>query len=132
MTEDAGSQPVTRGRDAAERVDSVRTITGQAFRVSGAATPVLLLAPETVVLLPLRAWQFSEDTPRIPGDGMAQGAVLSFGSGRVAVFGEAAMFSAQVSGKERRPMGMNMPTAAQNPQFLLNVMRWLSKILPEK
>jgi len=123
--------PVTRGRDAAERVDSVRTITGQAFRVSGAATPVLLLAPETVVLLPRRAWQFSEDTPRIPGDGMAQGAVLSFGRGRVAVFGEAAMFSAQVSGKERRPMGMNMPTAAQNPQFLLNVMRWLSRILPE-
>lgn len=123
--------PVTRGRDAAERVDSVRTITGQAFRVSGAATPVLLLAPETVVLLPRRAWAFSEDTPRIPGDGMAQGAVMSFGSGRVAVFGEAAMFSAQVSGKERRPMGMNMPTAAQNPQFLLNVMRWLSRILPE-
>ena len=28
--------PVTRGRDAAERVDSVLTITGQAFRVSGA------------------------------------------------------------------------------------------------
>ena len=124
--------PVTRGRDAAERIDSVRTITGHAFRVSGPATPVLLLAPETVVLLPRRAWQFSEDTPRIPGDGMAQGAVLSFGAGRVAVFGEAAMFSAQVSGKKRRPMGMNMPTAAQNPQFLLNVMRWLSKILPEK
>jgi hypothetical protein len=123
--------PVTRGRDAAERVDSVRTITGGAFRLSGAATPVLLLGAETVVLLPRRAWEFSEDTPRIPGDGLAQGAVLSFGQGRVAVFGEAAMFSAQVSGKQRRPLGWNMPTAKQNPQFLLNVMRWLSRILPE-
>jgi hypothetical protein len=123
--------PVTRGRDAAERVDSVRTITGGAFRLSGAATPVLLLGAETVVLLPRRAWEFSEATPRIPGDGLAQGAVLSFGQGRVAVFGEAAMFSAQVSGKERRPLGWNMPTAKQNPQFLLNVMRWLSRLLPE-
>ncbi len=123
--------PVTRGRDAAEKVDSVRTITGAAFRVSGTATPVLILAPETVVLLPRTAWKFSEDTPRIAGDGMAQGAVLPFGLGRVAVFGEAAMFSAQVSGKKRRLLGMNMPTAAQNPQFLFNVMHWLSRILPE-
>jgi len=42
------------------------------------------------------------------------------------------MFSAQVSGEQRRPMGMNMPTAAQNSQFLLNVMRWLARALPEK
>jgi len=33
---------------------------------------------------------------------MLQGAALAFGRGRVAVFGEAAMFSAQVSGPERR------------------------------
>jgi hypothetical protein len=63
---------------------------------------------------------------------MSHGALLTFGKGRVAVFGEAAMFTAQVSGEQRRPMGMNMPTAAQNPQFLLNVMRWLSGLLPEK
>ena len=55
---------------------------------------------------------------------------LTIGRGRVAVFGEAAMFSAQVSGPERRPMGMNRPTAAQNPQFLLNVMHWLAGLLP--
>jgi hypothetical protein len=39
------------------------------------------------------------------------------------------MFSAQVSGAERRPMGMNAPTATQNPQFLLNIMHWLAGIL---
>jgi hypothetical protein len=42
------------------------------------------------------------------------------------------MFSAQVSGAARRPMGMNDPTAAQNPQFLLNVMHWLTGLLPER
>ena len=40
------------------------------------------------------------------------------------------MFSAQVSGNPRRPMGMNAPVAAQNPQFLLNVLHWLSGLLP--
>jgi len=55
---------------------------------------------------------------------------VTVGRGRVAVFGEAAMFTAQVSGPERRPMGMNTPTAAQNPQFLLNVMHWLAGLLP--
>ena len=40
------------------------------------------------------------------------------------------MFSAQVSGPDRRPMGMNHPDAAQEAQFLLNVMHWLSGLLP--
>ena len=45
---------------------------------------------------------------------------------RVAVFGEAAMFSAQLAGPDKRQMGMNAPIASKNPQFLLNVMHWLS------
>ena len=64
---------------------------------------------------------------------MLQGAVLRFGKGRVAVFGEAAMFSAQewITKDERVLMGMNRPDAAQNPQFLLNVMHWLSGSIEE-
>ena len=46
--------------------------------------------------------------------------------GRVAAFGEAAMFSAQLGGPESLPMGMNAPEAGQNAQFLLNVFHWLS------
>ena len=47
------------------------------------------------------------------------------------LFGEAAMFSAQewITKDERVLMGMNRPDAAQNPQFLLNVMHWLSGLL---
>jgi hypothetical protein len=37
------------------------------------------------------------------------------------------MFSAQVTGPNRSPMGMNAPVAAQNAPFLLNVMRWLTR-----
>ena len=50
-------------------------------------------------------------------------------SGPAAFFGEAAMFSAQVTGPERRPMGMNAPGAEQNAQFVLNVMHWLSGLM---
>ena len=126
--------PITRGRTAAERINAVRTITGQAFRTVNPNNtgPLLVLAPSTVLLLPTEPWQFTDQTPRVPAEGMLQGAAVTHGSGRVAAFGEAAMFSAQVSGSERRPMGMNMPTASENPQFLLNVMHWLAGLLPER
>jgi hypothetical protein len=45
----------------------------------------------------------------------------------VAIFGEAAMFSAQLTGPKGKPMGMNAPGAEQNHQLLLNVMHWLSR-----
>ena len=46
--------------------------------------------------------------------------------GRVAVFGEAAMFTAQLAGPNAAPMGMNAPIAGQNARFALHVMRWLA------
>ena len=54
---------------------------------------------------------------------------LNHGSGKVAVFGEAAMFTAQVG--RGGPMGMNDPEAQQNSQFVLNVLHWLTGSLPE-
>ena len=122
--------PVTRGRDAAERVDSVFAFTGQAFRVTApGAEPLMTLAAGSVLLLPQVAWQFTAETPRAQVGGQLQGAVLRHGRGRVAVFGEAAMFSAQRAGPQRQPMGMNDPRAPQNVQFLLNVMHWLTGVL---
>ena len=76
----------------------------------------------------------SDKTPSVPASGMLQGAVFRFGSGRVAVFGEAAMFSAQeqVRDDETVKMGMNAPEADQNARFLLNVVHWLSGLLPDE
>jgi hypothetical protein len=121
--------PVTRGRNAGERVDSVVSFTGQAFRLEQAGTPLMTLGHDFTMLMPQVAWQFSKLTPAFSASGMLQGAVLEYGKGRVAVFGEAAMFSAQVAGPGRVPMGMNDPTARQNARFLLNVMHWLSRLL---
>jgi len=53
--------------------------------------------------------------------------VMVVGKGRAAFFGEAAMFSAQVAGPNRRPMGMNAPGAEQNFQLVLNLMHWLAE-----
>lgn len=124
-----GAHAITEGRSPAERIDSVVAFTGQAFRVDAPGTPLMTLAPGTVVLEPSVAWQFDANTPTEPGAGLLQGAVVPFGKGRVAVFGEAAMFSAQVARAKRTPMGMNDPAAAQNAQFLLNVMHWLTDLL---
>jgi uncharacterized protein (DUF2249 family) len=117
---------ITRGRSAAENVDAVATFTGSAFQMTGEAQPLFVLGPSVVSVLTSVAGQIADTTPRTPVKGWYQGAVMRLGKGRVAVFGEAAMFSAQVAGANRTPMGMNAPIASQNPQFLLNVMHWLS------
>ena len=118
--------PITKGRADAERVDSVATFTGSAFQMERDAQPLLILGPTVSSFLTTVAGQINAETPRVPVKGWYQGAVMRFGKGRVAVFGEAAMFSAQLAGPNRAPMGMNAPVAARNPQFLLNVMHWLS------
>ena len=67
-------------------------------------------------------------SPSVSVKGWQQGAVLQYGKGRVALFGEAAMFTAQTIEQGGR-MGMNNPHARQNEQFLLNVMHWLTGVL---
>jgi hypothetical protein len=124
--------PITDGRGADERVECVRTFTGQAFRTGAGAAPLLTVPAGSRLKLPIEAWEFEPSTPSIPAGGMLQGAVLRHGRGRVAVFGEAAMFSAQesLSKDGRRLMGMNRPDATENSRFLLNVVHWLSGLLP--
>ena len=131
MNRDVRIALITAGRDDDERVDAVRTFTGQAFRAGRDVEPLLTVPRGSRLLLPAKAWKFTDKTPSIRADGLLQGAVFRHGSGRVAVFGEAAMFSAQerIVGDERTLMGMNRPDAEQNPQFLLNVMHWLTGLL---
>lgn len=120
---------IVRGRGASESVTSVRTFTGQAFQAPATAEPLLVLPATFIALMPEKAWRFSPDTRRVPVGGWLQGAVMRVESGRAAFFGEAAMFSAQLTGTEQRPMGMNALGAEQNFLFVLNVVRWLSGVL---
>ncbi len=118
--------PITNGRLDRERIDSVATFTGQAFQAEGDFSPLLVFGPATEMLFPETPAVFTEATRRINIEGWYQGLALEHGKGRVAVFGEAAMFSAQTLGPDRRPMGMNSPVAKQNAQFALNLLHWLS------
>lgn len=117
---------LTRGRLPSERVDSLMTFTGSAFRAPPAATSVLVFqeGSRSFVLGPTGPdWA----APSMPIAGLSQGAILEIGKGRIAVFGEAAMFTAQRGGPNNQPMGMNTPGAEQNYQFVLNLMHWLSR-----
>ncbi|MDQ3009722.1 MAG: DUF4350 domain-containing protein [Acidobacteriota bacterium] len=119
--------PITRGRTANEKVDSVATFTGSAFQADGGEPVLTFLGSDAFSYTPEAFGQPPDkDSPRVALKGWLQGATINVGKGRVAVFGEAAMFSAQLAGPNKVPMGMNAPIAAQNPQFLLNVMHWLS------
>jgi hypothetical protein len=119
--------PVTRGATPALRVDSVASFTGEAFRAPAGAISLLTLPQGSVSLEPDTAWVFGDDTPRIDVSGWSQGSVAEVGRGRVAVFGEAAMFSAQLAGPQRVPAGMNSPVAAHNARLLVNLVRWLAR-----
>lgn len=119
--------PITEGRNKNESVTSVRSFTGQAFQAPSSAQPILVLPEDFISLMPVKSDDFGPDTKQIPVGGWLQGAAMPVGTGRAAFFGEAAMFSAQVSGNE--PMGMNAPMAEQNFQLVLNVMHWLSGLL---
>jgi len=121
------THPIALGRGDADALTQLRSFTGQAFRwpVSG-VEPLMLLPSDYVSLEPRFAWTFDSTTFVRPVGGWLQGATLELGRGRVAMFGEAAMFSAQIAGADRRPMGMNAPGAEENPRLVLNTLRWLA------
>ena len=106
------NHPVTQG------IDEVVTFSGSSFQLDAGGEPLLVFGPQVC--------SDRMGPNPLPLEGHLQGAVLRFGAGRVGVFGEAAMFSAQVTGANRAPMGMNAPIGKQNVQFLLNLIHWLT------
>jgi hypothetical protein len=116
---------ITRGRDSSETVRQVATFTGQAFQIPADAVPILVFSDRFMNYLPDTAWQFTPLTPRQRIEGWSQGAFKKCGKGRVVVFGEAAMFTAQLAGEQKTRAGMNTDIAKKNYQLLLNIIHWL-------
>jgi len=119
------SHPITEGRGENERINLLRSFTGQSLKGPDGSIAILKLSDEAT------------DSPNygaqssVSAAGRAQALALKFGKGRVVVQGEAAMLTAQVSGQENRRMGMNVP-GNDNKQYTLNLMHWLSGLLREK
>ncbi len=118
-----GVHPIVTGRSDGERVGRVVTFTGQSLRAEQ-GTPLLILGDSAVDFVPPPP-QF---TPR-PATGRNQGLAVLHGSGRLVVLSEAAVVTAQL-GDQGRPFGMR-DGENDNAQFALNIMHWLSRLLPE-
>lgn len=118
---------ILRGRQPSAAVTRLTTFTGTAFRAPPSARPLIVLDTDHVLLTPQTAWVFLPETPRASAAGLLQGAALTVGKGRVAVFGEAAMFTAQTDDADPKvKTGFSAPGAESNKQFVLNVARWLA------
>ncbi len=118
---------LTKGRNEKEMITWLQSFTGQAFEIP--AHSVIVLNSKYEVKMPQTAWEFKKDTPTISGENLSQVAYMNYGKGRVVLFGEAAMFTAQLQGKNK--VGMNVESASQNAQFFLNTIHWLDGILNE-
>ncbi len=126
------SHAIVEGRSPDERVDSVTTFTGQVARITQGWEPLLVFGPgASAGIDPQQAFQERSGAvgPGFSVAGWVQGATREWDQGRVVFLGEAAMCTAQLAGPDRFPVGMNDPTAPQNAQFCLNVVRWLSGVL---
>ncbi len=118
---------LTKGRNESESVTSLQSFTGQAFELPEDARPVIVLDSKYELKMPQTAWEFTKDTPVLSAENFVQGAYMVYGKGRIVVFGEAAMFTAQVQGKNK--VGMNQKSGSQNAQFLLNIFHWFDGLL---
>ena len=119
------SHPITEGRNEKEKVNLLRSFTGQSLKGPEESIAILKLSDGAT-----DAPTFDSQTSTSAA-GRAQAVAFKFGKGRVVVQAEAAMLSAQVSGPEMRRMGMNVP-GNDNRQYALNLMHWLSGVLREK
>ena len=119
------SHPIMEGRNEEERINLLRSFTGQSLKGPEGSVAILGLSASAADSPGFEA------TSPVSAAGRAQALALKFGKGRVVVQGEAAMLSAQISGTEKRRMGMNVP-GNDNKQYALNVMHWLSGFLKEK
>ena len=132
--------PIMRGRSVSEQVPFVATFGGHAFRLREDinASPLMVFGEESIVIFTPKIIPAGgpetpvELMPYIYAEGLLQGGALKIGEGRVVMSGEAAMFSAQVRGPNRIPMGINDPKAPHNLQYALNVFHWLSGILDDQ
>jgi len=107
-------------------LDNVYAFTGTVLHAPPGATVVMRLGTGWSIYYPTEPWKFDGVPVRASTDQDLRGAIMAVGKGRVAMFSEAAMFSAQRQPGDKT-MGFNYPPAKQNKGFLLSVLHWLSR-----
>lgn len=128
-----GEHAILRGRSRAERVQRVVAFTGQSLSVPANATALMKISSDaTESFDPEDQRKVEAGVPAgttLP-KGHAQGIAMPFGRGRLVVFGEAALFSAQVATVDGQSFkfGMNVP-GNDDRQLAINVMHWLARLI---
>ena len=127
-----GDHTSIRGRNDREAVRAIMAFTGQSLSIPEGATALMKLGNDAVEVATreeLRDFASGKQAGKSVA-GRAQGIAMAFGKGRVAMFGEAAMFSAQLAGSGAQASKMGMNAAGNDDrQFALNVMHWLAGAL---
>ena len=125
--------PITRGRDATERINRVFTFTGTSLKGPASGVQFLKLSDSALDVIPppeanpVSSGAAPLDHKQVSAAGRAQGLALISGKGRVVAIGEAAMLTAQVTPRGYR-YGMNV-AGTDNRQLVLNIVHWLSGLL---
>lgn len=120
-----GDHPITRGRNAGEKISRIIAFTGQSLKGPKGSVAFMKLADTAVDVTPARP---GSEEKQASAAGHAQGIAFKFGKGRVVVLAEAGMLSAQIAGPRKMKFGMNRP-GIDNRQLALNIMHWLSRLL---
>ena len=110
--------PITNGRNKSERINKVIAFTGQSLKGPADSVAFMKLADS--------AQDVMNQVEPVSAAGRSQGIAMKFGKGRVVFMGEAGMLTAQVTGAQRAPFGMNIP-GIDNRQLVLNIVRWLTR-----
>ncbi|HKA22298.1 MAG TPA: hypothetical protein VKN18_28730 [Blastocatellia bacterium] len=127
-----GDHAITNGRDPNERINRVICFTGTSLKGPEGSVSFLKLASTAMDVLPPErkatvTGEASSDHRPVTAAGRAIGVAFGFGKGRIVVFTEAAMLTAQVTPGGIR-FGMNFG-GTDNRQLALNTMHWLSRLL---
>lgn len=121
------SNIITEGRDPSERIDSIITFSGSAIRIPDDASPIITFNEGWVQWLPDTAWNLEDVEPESIS-GLAQGAYMNYGRGKLVIFADANMFSAQDTDWGGK-MGFFDPDAKYNYKLLLNIIHYLDGLL---
>ncbi|MCB1460739.1 MAG: DUF4350 domain-containing protein [Nitratireductor sp.] len=125
----ASDTPVTDGSMGRKPTERFFAFGGQAFIPASGAISLLTIPDGWSAIFSYRIFEEIKTAPRIDASGMSQGAILEYGKGRIGMFGEAGGFTAQISPDGK--FGFNTDEGAQNPEFILSLLRWLAHYQPK-
>jgi hypothetical protein len=120
---------ISNGRNDNERVNQFVAFDGSAFKIPEDAQSILTFNSDYFQWEPLRAFDFQSVNP-YNINGYSQGAYKTFEKGRVVVYSEAMMFTAQLgAGLSWVKLGMNSEQCPNNYKLLLNTIHYLDGLI---